>query len=125
MNNRILSAIRMTTFMLMCMCAVCLTSCSKDEDEGDWSTKYEKKIVGYWVNGKMSYMFSADGTGMLESGNDSCTWGNFKYNLQGTAVYMQVTYMNKYGTVWHDDETGSYNPDDDTFRTRGKVFKRQ
>ena len=32
MNNRILSAIRMTTFMLMCMCAVCLTSCGGDDD---------------------------------------------------------------------------------------------
>ena len=32
MNNRIISAIRMTTFMLMCMCAVCLTSCGGDDD---------------------------------------------------------------------------------------------
>ena len=32
MNNRILSAIRMITFMLMCMCTFCLTSCGGDDD---------------------------------------------------------------------------------------------
>ena len=110
-------------FLLVLLMAFTFASCSKDDD-GDGGG-YDRKIVGYWVNGKAYYRFDADGTGMYESGNDVGVWGNFKYNLSGTTVYMRVTYMNKYGTVWHDDNSGSYNSKDDTFRCDGKVYKRE
>lgn len=121
MNSRFLSASRMITLVLACLMA--FASCSKDDDDDGGS--YERKIVGYWVNGKAYYRFDADGTGMYESGNELGVWGNFKYNLSGTTVYMRITYMNNYGTVWRDEKAGSYNSTDDTFRCDGNVYQRE
>lgn len=94
-------------------------SCSKDEDDGGSS----KSIVGTWVNGDVMFRFDADGTGDLYYGD---VWGDIRYNMQGTTVYMRITYVNsKYQSVSKGEKEGFYNREEDTFRCDGKIYKRR
>ena len=101
-----LIAMTLTFFM-----AVCFAACSGDEDSDD---SFEKKILGTWVCQNASYMFNSDGTGIYDTGGD--LWGHYKYSMSGSSVYMRITYVNsKYGNVWHDEISGDYHSNDDTF----------
>ena len=104
---------------LLFVLLMAFTSCSKDEDDGGSS----KSIVGTWVNGDVMFRFDADGTGDLYYGD---VWGDIRYNMQGTTVYMRITYVNsKYQSVSKGEKEGFYNREDDTFRCDGKVYKRE
>ena len=120
-----LSASRLIVLMLACVFTFSFSSCSKDENgDSDSSNNYEKKILGTWAYEKQSYWFNSDGTGMYESGGD--VGGSFKYNLDGNIVYLRIVYVNsKYGSVWRDEISGSYNPDNDTFWINGKRYVRK
>ena len=120
-----LSASRITALMLACVISIGFVACNKDDD-GDNGTvnSYEKKIIGTWVYEKRSYSFNSDGSGMYDSGGD--VGGSFKYNLDGCTVYLRIVYVNsKYGSVWRDEISGWYNPDDDTFRIYGNKYVRK
>ena len=109
--------------ILMLTCLMAFASCSKD-DSDDNSNPYEKKIVGTWVNGELSYSFDADGTGDYHSG--SSIWGDIRYNVVGTTVYMRVTYVHhEYHSTWKGEHSGTYIPENDTFRCDGKVYQRE
>ena len=117
-----LSASRLIVMTLACLMAVCLTACGGDDE--DSGNSYEKKILGTWVYEKQSYWFNSDGKGIYKSGGD--VWGDFKYNLSGRSVYMRITYVSSmYGSVWRDEESGSYNSDDDTLWIGGRRFTRK
>lgn len=116
----IISAGRIMILVLASLLA--FTSCSKDDGD-DNSNPYEKKIVGTWYNGDLMYRFDADGTGDYYAGD---VWGDIRYNMQGTTVFMRITYVNStYGNVWKGEHSGTYIPEKDTFHCDGKVFTRE
>ena len=121
MNTRSrLSANRLIVMTFACLMAVCLAACGEDDDNDN----PENKILGTWIYKKQSYLFNSDGTGEYNSGGD--VWGDFKYNLSGSSVYIRITFVNsKYGSVWRDEKRGTYYSYNDTFGIDGKSFVRK
>lgn len=112
---------RLVAAVTIVLTSFSVASCDKDENSSNF---YEGKILGKWVYEKQSYRFYPDGTGAYDSGCD--VKGSFKYNWSGGFVFIHITYVSsEYRSVWHDEGTGEYNPDNDTFWIDGKRFVRE
>lgn len=72
-------------------------------------------------------MFESDGTGWCNSDSWDVI-ANFKYTIEGQGVQMhQFTYVNTTtGSLWYgEDQSASYNPEQNTMRIEGRIFTRQ